>query len=91
MSGNESSEVDLDDELLLDDDKLIAWIDENLSWNDLTEYAEYIKETRQENTRNKNFNKATKTIKLWAKQLSIFDFIQVGDMIVSDEDEDDED
>jgi hypothetical protein len=91
MSGNESSEVDLDDELLLDDGKLIAWIDENLSWNDVTEYAEYIKETRQENTRNKNFNKATKTIKLWSKQLSIFDFIQVGDMIVSDEDEDDED
>jgi hypothetical protein len=28
---------------------------------------------------------------LWSKQLSIFDFIQVGDMIVSDEDEDDED
>ena len=90
MSGNDSSEVDLDDELLFDDDKLIAWIEENLSWTDLTEYAEYMKETRQENTRNKNFNKATKTIKLWSKQLSIFDFIQVGDMIVRDDDEDDD-
>ena len=90
MSGNDSSEVDLDDELLFDDDKLIVWIEENLSWTDLTEYAEYMKETRQENTRNKNFNKATKTIKLWSKQLSIFDFIQVGDMIVRDDDEDDD-
>ena len=90
MSGNDSSEVDLDDELLFDDEKLISWIDENLSWTDLTEYAEYMKETRQENTRNKNFNKATKTIKLWSKQLSIFDFIQVGDMIVRDDDEDDD-
>ena len=91
LSGNESSEVDLDDELLLDDEKLLAWINENLSWEDLTEYAEFVKETRQENTRNKNFAKATKSIRLWTKQLSIFDFIQVGDMIIRDEDDDDED
>lgn len=91
LSGNESSEVDLDDELLLDDEKLLAWINENLSWEDLSEYAEFVKETRQENTRNKNFAKATKSIKLWTKQLSIFDFIQVGDMIIRDEDDDDED
>lgn len=91
LAGNESSEVDLDDELLLDDEKLLSWIDENLTWEDLSEYAEYLKETRQEKTRNKNFSKATKTIKLWSKQLSIFDFIQVGDMIVRDEDDDEED
>ena len=51
MSGSESSEVDLDDELLLDDDKLIAWIEENLSWDDLSDYAEFVKEERQEKTR----------------------------------------
>jgi hypothetical protein len=91
MSGNESSEVDLDDELLIDDEKLILWIEDNLTWEDISEYAEYIKDKRQENTRNKNFIKANKVIKLWSKQLSIFDFIQVGDMIIRDDDEDDED
>jgi hypothetical protein len=92
LSGDENSEVDLGDELLLDDQKLLAWIDENLSWEELSEYAEFLKETRQENTRKKNFQKAKKEIKQWSKQLSIFDFIQVGDMIISeDEDDDDED
>lgn len=90
LSGSESSEVDLDDELLLDDEKLVLWIEDNLTWNDISDYAEFIKETRQENTRSKNFIKANKVVKLWAKQLSIFDFIQVGDMIVRDDDEDDD-
>jgi len=90
LSGNESTEVDLDDELLLDDEKLLVWIEQNLSWEDLSEYAEYVKDDRQENNRNKNFFKANKVIKLWPKQLSIFDFIQVGDMIIRDEDDDDE-
>ena len=90
LSGNESAEVDLDDEMLLDDQKLLESIDANLTWHDVSEYAEFVKETRQENTRNKNFIKANKEIKLWAKQLSIFDFIQVGDMILSDDEDDDE-
>lgn len=90
LSGSESVEVDLDDELLLDDDKLLLWIEDNLSWADLSEYAEFVKEDRQENTRNKNFQKANKVIKVWPKQLSIFDFIQVGDMIIRDDDEDDD-
>lgn len=92
LSGSESAEVDLDDELLLDDEKLLLWIEDNLTWEDLSEYAEYIKDDRQENTRTKNFHKASKVIKIWPKQLSIFDFIQVGDMIIRDDDEyDDED
>ena len=90
LSGSESVEVDLDDELLIDDDKLLLWIEDNLSWEDLSEYAEFVKEDRQENTRNKNFQKASKVIKVWPKQLSIFDFIQVGDMIIRDDDEDDD-
>lgn len=90
LSGSESVEVDLDDELLLDDNKLLLWIEDNLSWEDLSEYAEFVKEDRQENTRNKNFQKASKVIKIWPKQLSIFDFIQVGDMIIRDDDEDDD-
>ncbi len=90
LLGNDTSEVDMDDELLLDDEKLILWIEDNLTWTELSEYAEYIKEPRQENTRNKNFMKANKVIKLWSKQLSIFDFIQVGDMIIRDDDEDDD-
>lgn len=49
-----------------------------------------MKEDKQESTRNKNFHKASKVIKVWPKQLSIFDFIQVGDMIIRDDDEDDD-
>lgn len=90
LSGDESSEVDLDDELLLDDEKLLLWIEDNLTWEDLSEYAEFLKEDKQESTRNKNFHKASKVIKVWPKQLSIFDFIQVGDMIIRDDDEDDD-
>jgi hypothetical protein len=87
----DENDVDDDDPVLTDTDLLIDWVNENLSWDQLSPYAEYIKTDRQENTRNKNFVKATKKITEWEKQLSIFDFISKGDMILTNEDDDDED
>lgn len=84
------NDVDDDDPILNDPQLLLNWIDENLTWDQLSPYAEYVKTDRQESTRNKNFGKATKKIVDWERHLSIFDFISKGDMILaSDEDEED--
>jgi hypothetical protein len=87
----DENDVDDDDPILNDSQLLLDWINENLDWDQLSPYAEYVKTDRQENTRNKNFSKATKKIVEWERQLSIFDFISKGDMILSNEDDDDED
>lgn len=86
----DENDVDDDDPILNDPQLLLDWIDENLDWEQLSPYAEYVKTDRQENTRNKNFIKATKKIVEWETQLSIFDFISKGDMIVTNEDDDED-
>lgn len=86
----DENDVDDDDPILNDPQLLLDWIDENLDWEQLSPYAEYVKTDRQENTRNKNFLKATKKIVEWERQLSIFDFISKGDMIVTNEDDDED-
>ncbi len=91
MLDRDENDVDDDDPILQDPQLILNWIDENLTWEQLSPYAEYVKTDRQENTRNKNFPKATKKIIEWERQLSIFDFISKGDMIISNEDDDDED
>ena len=65
--------------------------DFSLAWKFLKEeVTENINQIKRAFGMLKNFIKANKEIKLWAKQLSIFDFIQVGDMILSDDEDDDE-
>jgi len=91
MLDRDENDVDDDDPVLQDPELILNWIEENLTWEQLSPYAEYVKTDRQESTRNKNFSKATKKVVEWEKQLSIFDFISKGDMIISNEDDDDED
>lgn len=91
MLDRDENDVDDDDPVLKDPQLIVDWIDENLTWEQLSPYADYVKTDRQENTRNKNFGKATKKVVEWERQLSIFDFISKGDMIISNEDDDDED
>ena len=91
MLDRDENDIDDDDPILNDPQLILDWIEENLTWEQLSPYAEYVKTDRQESTRNKNFPKATKKIIEWEKQLSIFDFISKGDMIISNEDDDDED
>ena len=83
--------VDDEDPVLNDPQLLLDWMNENLTWEQLSPYAEYVKTDRQENTRNKNFQKATKRIVEWERHLSIFDFISKGDMILTSEEDDEED
>ena len=87
----DENEVDDDDPILNDPQLLLDWVNENLTWDQLSPYAEYVKTDRQENTRNKNFAKATKKIVEWDRHLSIFDFISKGDMIITSEEDDEED
>lgn len=91
MFDRDENDVDEDDPILNDSQLLLDWVDENLTWDQLSPYAEYVKSDRQENTRNKNFGKATKKIVEWERHLSIFDFISKGDMILTSEEDDEED
>jgi hypothetical protein len=91
MLDRDENDVDEDDPILNDHQMLLDWMDENLTWDQLSPYAEYVKSDRQENTRNKNFGKATKKIVEWERHLSIFDFISKGDMILTSEEDDEED
>jgi hypothetical protein len=91
MFDRDENDVDEDDPILNDPQLLLDWVDENLTWDQLSPYAEYVKSDRQENTRNKNFGKATKKIVEWERHLSIFDFISKGDMILTSEEDDEED
>jgi hypothetical protein len=89
MLGRDENDLMEDDPVLNDENLVIQWVEENLSWDDLSPYAEFVKTTRQENARVRNFSKAKKKIVEWDKKLSIFDFITKGDMIITqDEDED---
>jgi hypothetical protein len=89
MLGRDENDLMEDDPVLNDENLVIQWVEENLSWDDLSPYAEFVKTTRQENARVRNFSKAKKKIIEWDKKLSIFDFITKGDMIITqDEDED---
>jgi hypothetical protein len=90
MLDRDENDVDSDDPILHNPQLILDWIEENLTWDQLSPYAEYVKTDRQENTRNKNFQKATKKIIEWERQLSIFDFISKGDMILSNEDDDED-
>jgi len=86
----DENDIDDEDPALQDPQLMLDWINENLTWEQLSPYAEYVKTDRQESTRNKNFVKATKKVVEWERQLSIFDFISKGDMILSNEDDDDD-
>ena len=85
----DENDIDDKDPALQDPQLMLDWINENLTWEQLSPYAEYVKTDRQESTRNKNFVKATKKVVEWERQLSIFDFISKCDMIISNEDEED--
>ena len=91
MLDKDENDVDDEDPVLNDTQLLLDWMNENLTWEQLSPYAEYVKTDRQENTRNKNFQKATKKIVEWERHLSIFDFISKGDMILTSEEDDEED
>jgi len=90
MLDRDENDIDDNDPVLQDHQLILDWIDENLTWEQLSPYAEYVKTDRQESTRNKNFQKATKKVIEWERQLSIFDFISKGDMIISNEDDDED-
>ena len=87
------SDVDLDwwNDLLHDDLLMIKWIEKHVKWEDISSYAELVKTDEKEAYRTKNFKKAKKEFVAWEKNLSIFDFISLGDMMIEHDEYDDED
>ena len=90
MLERDENDLDEEDPVTQNPELLIEWINENMTWEQLSPYAEYVKSDRQESTRNKNFLKAKKKIVEWEKQLSIFDFITKGDMIITNDDDEED-
>jgi hypothetical protein len=91
LEGIDPDIIDLDDSLLHDDVLMIKWIEKNVKWDDISSYAELVKTDEKEAYRTKNFKRAKKEFVAWEKNLSIFDFISLGDMMIEHDEYDDED
>ena len=91
LEGKDPDIIDLDDSLLHDDLLMIKWIEKHVKWEDISSYAELVKTDEKEAYRTKNFKKAKKEFVAWEKNLSIFDFISLGDMMIEHDEYDDED
>jgi hypothetical protein len=91
LEGIDPDIIDLDDSLLHDDVLMIKWIEKNVKWEDISSYAELVKTDEKEAYRTKNFKRAKKEFVAWEKNLSIFDFISLGDMMIEHDEYDDED
>jgi hypothetical protein len=91
LEGKDPDIIDLDDSLLHDDLLMIKWIEKHVKWEDISSYAELVKTDEKEAYRTKNFKKSKKEFVAWEKNLSIFDFISLGDMMIEHDEYDDED
>ena len=91
LEGIDPDIIDLDDSLLHDDVLMIKWIEKNVKWEDISSYAELVKTDEKEAYRTKNFKRAKKEFVAWEKNLSIFDFISLGYMMIEHDEYDDED
>lgn len=82
-SGSEQDtfEIELDDPLLNDDDLMLKWVQENLSWNDLAHFAEEIQRPQPEPDYNNEWKDAFKIIKEWENSFSILELIGESDTI----------
>lgn len=91
MDGVDEDLIDPKDALLADEQTFLDFVNEKLSWKDVCEYAELIKSDDQDVTYDEEWKLAKKEIIPWDKNISIFDFISIGDIIVDEEDIDDDD
>ena len=63
-------------------DAVMKFVNEKLTWRDVCEHAELIKSDEQDEQFDQEWKTAKKEIIPWDKNLSIFDFISIGDIIV---------
>ena len=91
LDGFDEDLIDPKDELLADEETFLNFVNEKLTWKDVCEHAELIKSDEQDEQFESEWKTAKKEILPWDKNLSIFDFISIGDIIVDEDDIDDDD
>jgi len=91
LEGVDEDLIDPKDELLSDEQSFLDFVNEKLTWKDVCEYAELIKSDEQDEQFEIEWKTAKKEILPWDKNLSIFDFISLGDIIVDEDDINDDD
>lgn len=91
LDGLDEDLIDPKDELLADEETFLNFVNEKLTWRDVCEHAELIKSDEQDEQFESEWKTAKKEIIPWDKNLSIFDFISIGDIIVDGEDINDDD
>jgi len=91
LEGVDEDLIDPKDELLADEETFLNFVNEKLTWKDVCEHAELIKSDEQDEQFESEWKTAKKEILPWDKNLSIFDFISIGDIIVDGENIDDDD
>lgn len=87
----DSFEIDIDDPLINDDDLLLKWIQENLSWNDVAHFAEEIQRPQPEPDYNNEWKESFKIIKEWENTFSILELVGKTDIIDVNQDSDEPD
>jgi hypothetical protein len=88
---DDSFEIDMNDPLINDDDLLLGWIQENLTWNDISHFSEEIQRPQPEPDYNEEWKESFKIIKEWDNTFSILEFVSKTDIIEQIEDEDEVD
>lgn len=91
LDGVDEDLIDPKDKLLADEETFLNFVNEKLTWKDVCEHAELIKSDEQDEQFESEWKTAKKEILPWDKNLSIFDFISIGDIIVDENDIDDDD
>ena len=90
-SDEDSFEIDIDDPLINDDDSLLKWIQENLTWNDISHFAEEIQRPQPEPDYNDEWKESTKIIKEWENTFSILELVGKTDIIDESQNSDEPD
>jgi hypothetical protein len=90
LEGVDEDLIDPKDEILQNEEVFLNFINEKLSWKDVCEHAELIKSDENDEKYDEEWKNATKEIIPWDKNLSIFDFISMGDIILEEDEIDDD-
>lgn len=89
-SDEDDFEINYEDPLLKDDSDIIKYLDE-VSWEQIQEFAEEIQPPQPEPDYNKMYESASKSVISWEKNISLLDFFDISDIINISEDQEEED
>lgn len=90
LNGDDSDFINPKDELLADEDKFVEYFTENFSWEQISPFAEMLKDDTDEEKYSSEWKSSKKSVSPWEKNLSIFDFISHTDIMIEEDEEDDQ-